>query len=66
MQRNKAKQVIQKAKMEHESSIILDIKSNPKWLHKYIRQKQKLKHTIGPLKRPDGSITTTKFNEEFA
>ena len=50
--------------MEHESSIISDIKSNPKWLHKYIRQKQKVKHTIGPLKRPDRSITMT--NEESA
>ena len=29
-------------------------------------QKQKVKHAIGPLKRPDGSITTTKFNEECA
>ena len=64
IQRNKAKQVIRKAKMEHESSIISDLKSNPKWLHKYIRQKQKVKHAIGPLKRPDGSITTT--NEECA
>ena len=35
-----------------------------KRLHKYIRQKQKVKHAIGPLKRPDGSITTT--NEECA
>ena len=64
IQRNKAKQVIRKAKMEHESSIISDLKSNPKRLHKYIRQKQKVKHTIGPLKRPDGSITMT--NEESA
>ena len=64
MQRNKAKQVIQKAKMEHESSIISHLKSNPKRLHKYISQKQKVKHTIGPLKKPDGSITTT--NEESA
>ena len=50
--------------MEHESSIISDLKSNPKQLHKYIRQKQKVKHTIGLLKRPDGSLTTT--NEESA
>ena len=51
--------------MEHESSNILDLKSNPKRLHKYIRQKQKVKHiTIGPLKRPDRSITLT--NEESA
>ena len=34
MQRNKAKQVIQQAKMEHESSIISDLKSNPKRWHK--------------------------------
>ena len=33
-------------------------------LHKYIRQKQKVKHTIGPLKKPDGSLTAT--NEESA
>ena len=46
--------------MEHQSSIISDLKSNPKQLHKYIRQKQKVKHTIGPLKKPDRSITTTK------
>ena len=36
MKRNKAKQVIWKAKMEHESSIISNLKSNPKWLHKYV------------------------------
>ena len=64
MQRNKTKQVIRKAKMDHESSIISDLKSNPKRLHKYINQKQKIKHSIGPLKKPDGSITTT--NEESA
>ena len=37
MQRNKAKQVIQEAKTDHESSIISDLISNPKWLDKYIR-----------------------------
>ena len=46
MQRNKAKQVIREAireaKMDHKSSIISDIKYNPKHLHKYIRQKQKV------------------------
>ena len=50
--------------MDYESSIISDLKSNPKRLHKYIRQKQKIKHSIGPLKKPDGSITTT--SEESA
>ena len=60
----KTKQVIWKAKMDHESSIISDLKSNPKRLHKYIRQKQKIKHSIGPLKKPDGSITIT--SEESA
>ena len=64
MQRNKAKQVIWQVKMEHEPSIISDLKSNPKCWHKYIRQKQKVKHTIGPLKKPEESTTTT--NEESA
>ena len=50
--------------MDHESSIISDFKSNPKRLHKYIRQKQKIEHSIGPLKKPDGSLTTT--SEESA
>jgi len=49
MQRNKIKNVIRKAKADPESSIISYLKSNPKRLHKYIRQKQKVKHTIGPL-----------------
>ena len=64
VKRNKAKDVIRKAKTDYESSIISDLKSNPKWLHKYIRQKQKIKHSIGPLKNPDGSTTLT--NEESA
>ena len=64
MQRNKVKQVIREAKMDHELSIISDLKSNPKRLHKYIRQKQKVKYSIGPLKKPDGSTTTT--SEESA
>ena len=45
-------------------SIISELKSNPKQLHKYIRQKQKVKHSIGTNKNPDGSTTTT--NEESA
>jgi len=49
MQRHKVKDVIRKAKADHESSITTDLKSNPKRLHKYIRQKQKVKHTIGRL-----------------
>ena len=64
VQRNKTKDEIRKAKINHESSIIADLKSNPKQLHKFIRQKQKVKHTIGPLKKPDGSLTTA--NEESA
>ena len=64
MQRNKVKQVIQEAKMDHESLIIFDFKSNPKWLHKYIRQKQKVKYSIGPKKKPDRSTTTA--SEESA
>ena len=59
MWRNKAKQVIREAKMDHESLIISDFKFNLKWLHKYIRQKQKVKYSIGPLKKPDRSTTTT-------
>ena len=59
IQRNKAKQIIQKAKMEHELSIISNLKSNPEQLYKYTRQKQKVKHIIGQLKKPDRSTTTT-------
>jgi len=33
-------------------------------LHKYIRQKQKVKHTIGPLKQADGIVNKT--NKESA
>jgi len=64
MQRNKVKDVIRKVKADHESSNISRLKSNPKRLHKYIRQKQKVKHTIGPLKQADGTVTKT--NKESA
>ena len=64
MQRNKVKQVIREAKMDHESLIISDLKSNPIWLHKFIRQKQKVKHSIDPLKKPDGSTTTSEESAE--
>ena len=64
MQRTKTKDVIRKAKADHESSIISDLKFNPKRLHKYIRQRQKVKHTIGPLKQADGTVTKT--NKESA
>ena len=45
--------------MDYKSLIISDLKSNLKQLHKYIRQKQKVKHSIGPLKKPDRSPNTT-------
>ena len=64
MQRNKVKQVIWEAKMDHELLIISDLKSNPKRLHKYVRQKQKVKYSINPLKKSDGLTTTT--SEESA
>jgi len=64
MQRNKVKDVIIKTKADYESSIISDFKTNPKRLHKYISQKQKVKHTIGPLKQADGTVTKT--NKESA
>jgi len=56
MQRNKVKDVIRKAKTDHESSIISDLKFNPKRL--YIHQAEAKSNTIGPLKQTDG--TTTK------
>ena len=40
------------------------LKCNPKQLHKYFTQKQKVKHTFGSLKKPDG--LTTRINEESA
>jgi len=45
-----------------EPNLVCGIKSA--WLHKYIRQKQKVKYTIGPLQKPDRSTTTT--SEESA
>ena len=56
--------MLQYLKTDHESSFISDLKCNPKWLHKHFTQKQKVKHTIGSLKKPDG--LTTRINEESA
>ena len=42
IQRNKVKQVILEDKMDHESLIISDLKSNPKRLHKYKDKSKRL------------------------
>ena len=42
--------------MEYEKSLTNQIKTNPKVLYRYIKQKQKVKDTIGPLERDDGTL----------
>ena len=70
-QRNKTTQAIGDARYAYESTIVQDIKQEPKRLYKYIRNQQRLKPGIGPLEKETGELaendeeTAELLNEFF-
>ena len=51
------KQFARKSQEDYEVSIVDQIKSNPKLFHAYLRHRRVGRPSIGPLKRPDGTVT---------
>ena len=51
VQRNLTKSLIRDSHYKYEMSVIQDTKNNPKRLHSYIKKRQKIVHSIGPLKK---------------
>ena len=58
-QRNLTTGKIRKARCNYESKIVASMKEDPKKLHAYIRSQQRVKATVGPLEKEDGSLTQT-------
>ena len=56
-ERNKATEMVRKAKKEFEKALIKDIKKNPKKFWSFVRNKTKIKESILRVKRDDGTLT---------
>jgi len=57
-QRNVVKCKIRSARKSYEKLLLDKLCSNPKALYSYIKSKQKIRPSIGPLEKSDGSLTT--------
>ena len=44
--------------MSYEQSLLRKFQSNPKAFYSYVKSKQKVKPSIGPLEKCDSSFTT--------
>ena len=55
--RNQVKSMITSAKAQYDEFLKQNFTSNPKALYGYIRDKSKVKASIGQLVKPDGSVT---------
>jgi len=45
------------AKVQFDNVLLQNLTTNPKALYRYVRQKSKVKTTVGPLEKPDGLLT---------
>lgn len=54
----KAKADVKRAKLEFETGLVRDLKSQPKKFYSYVSQKSKFKSPVGPLKGDDGEPVT--------
>ena len=54
---NDVKCKIRSARNSYEQSLLDKLCSNPKALYSYIKSKQKIRSSIGPLEKSDGSVT---------
>ena len=57
LKRNQVKSLITSAKVQHDKLLIQNLTSNPKALYGYVRDKSKVKTSIGQLEKPDGLLT---------
>ena len=57
LKRNQVKSLITSAKVQHDKLLIQNLTSNPKALYGYVRDKSKVKTSIGQLQKPDGLLT---------
>ena len=63
-QRNLTKAKIREAQRNYEKSLVDNLHVNPRPFYSYIKSKQKVKDTIGHLRKDDGSFTES--NNEAA
>ena len=54
---NDVKCKIRSARNSYKQSLLDNLHSNPKTLYSYIKSKQKIRPSIGPLEKSDGSLT---------
>ena len=64
IQRSVVKSRVRSAQISYEDYLINKMKTNPKALYSYIKCKQKVRSSIPPFKKSDGSLTAT--NQETA
>ena len=57
VKRNQVKSMISSAKARHDKILIQNLTTNPKALYGYVRDKNKVKTSIGQLEKLDGSLT---------
>ena len=60
-QRNLVKSRVRGAQINYEEFLINKMKTNPKALYSYVKCKQKVKTSIPPLEKSDGSLTTSQL-----
>ena len=56
-QRNLVKSKVRSAQISYERSLLKNMQSNPKAFYSYVKSKQRIKSSIGPLEKADGSPT---------
>ena len=49
--------MIPSAKAQFDNVSIQNLTTNPKAIYRYVRQKSKVKTSVGPPEKPDGSLT---------
>ena len=64
IQRSLVKSRVRSAQISYKDYLIKKMKTNPKALYSYVKCKQKVRSSIPPLEKSDGSLTAT--NQEAA
>ena len=71
-QRRLVKRLVRQAKVAEERRVALACKTNPKEFYQYVSSRKGTKASLGPLKKDDGTVTTSnlevanEFNNYFA
>ena len=54
---NQVKSKLRSAQLSYEQSLLSKFRSNPKAFYSYVKSRQKVKPSVSPLKRSDGTST---------